>query len=523
MIAITMVPAFVIVIILAWNSLTKVNTLHREIVSDKMSAIANSAEMMVETMPEDEKRQYAINALATEYELDIMIIRNGAYAEVTNGEYMSYTPNDIKETTFEPNDYVNGIRHISYYKVNDAYSIQVCQSYDNYMTHLKKFQTNIFVLATITLIGSSIILWLISNQVVKEILKSSEAIQILSCGTLNLKEDEFMAKKEDEIGDVYNNAIALSQKLTGIVTNINDVSENLSKALDAVTSAVNISLENTGGISSAVNEVAQGATSQAQECSDGTNTTANINVAIEELSSKANELDKTSQEMQELEEVSYKSLNALVEQNNASVLDIEVIGEKIKKTNDSIGEVNKIVEAIQAIASQTNLLSLNASIEAARAGEAGRGFSVVANEIKNLSEQTTNLSKEILTVMDTLNDSSIESIEKMKGVLENTKEQTKTIEDTKIDFESLDAKIKRTSSGINEITKSVQALGENSESMVDALSNLSAISEENAASAEECAASVEQLNVVMEDLKSQVADLDQDRTQLLEAIKFFKL
>lgn len=173
---------------------------------------------------------------------------------------------------------------------------------------------------------------------------------------------------------------------------------------------------------------------------------------------------------------------------------IEAVQEQNEKKNLSVSEIRKVTALISGIASQTNLLSLNASIEAARAGEHGRGFAIVANEIRKLAEQSKTAAAQISGIVDMLIENSNESMETMTCVTDNIRHQSEKLNKTSEVFDGLNQEMNLVSIAIEDITLAMVNLEELKDEVIGCVSNLAAISEENAASSEEIATSIQKMN-----------------------------
>ncbi len=173
---------------------------------------------------------------------------------------------------------------------------------------------------------------------------------------------------------------------------------------------------------------------------------------------------------------------------------VETVHKYTAATNLSTGEIRKATTFITNIAAQTNLLSLNASIEAARAGEHGKGFAVVANEIRKLAEQSKTAAAQIIAIVDTLITNSNASVDIMERVTENMANQNEKLKSTSEVFEGLGKEMNLVSGAIEDITLSMVELEGLKGDVTGSVSNLAAISEENAASAQEISATIQELN-----------------------------
>ena len=175
--------------------------------------------------------------------------------------------------------------------------------------------------------------------------------------------------------------------------------------------------------------------------------------------------------------------------------------------NQSIKAINQIINVINDISYQTNLLALNASIEAARAGESGKGFAVVASEIRQLAEQSKNSTKEIESIIATIQGQSSEMVDQASRSLDGGENQTRLIEQAIASSQEVFDRSTAMIEGIREIENSTNRIVTIQNIVLENLESISASTEENAAGTEEVSANAEEVLATMEEFVGHVSDL----------------
>ncbi|MCI9429944.1 MAG: methyl-accepting chemotaxis protein [Lachnospiraceae bacterium] len=376
----------------------------------------------------------------------------------------------------------------------------------------------VLIVVVFSLLGIVIV-----SQIVKKIHGSIKVIEEVSEGNLTVTVAETDLHAKDEVGDVLRSVHKLQTKLSSIVGDINLICEKVNDATNSLNEQAELSATHLSQIDIAVDEIAQGATTQAQETQE---TTENVivmgdmieknNIQIENLNTITEDMNKTGENaigtLKELEEINVNSKDAM-----------EVIYNQTNTTNESAMKIQEAINLITDIAEETNLLSLNASIEAARAGEQGRGFAVVAGQIQKLAEQSNESARKIEEIVSSLLSDSDKAVATMNEVRKIMGEQSEKVDKTSEMFRQLKAGVDQSVTSVNVIADSTKEIDKTRVSVVDSAQSLTSIAQENAASTEQTSAAVSELSEIVQEISRDAKNLEEIAQKLHSEFQFFKV
>ncbi|MCR5179037.1 MAG: methyl-accepting chemotaxis protein [Lachnospiraceae bacterium] len=375
------------------------------------------------------------------------------------------------------------------------------------------------IIGLIFIIAGILVAFFFAGSITKPLLAVDGSLSSLAEGSFR-KINGFKERK-DELGTIINNTNNVVDKLASIVGKITNGAKDVDKSSQELANMSGQISGNASSVSDAVQGIAGGASKQAEELQTATISVQKIEEAAGRVQESTQELAGIATRMQEASAVSAKSLEDLRKSSEDMSTAISDISERISATSDSVGNINNMVEAISSIASQTNLLSLNASIEAARAGEAGKGFAVVAEEIGKLALDSNQSAESIRKEMAALLEKSQAAVSMADTVQKNNEKQQEIITSTFDAVNKMIDDITETSSGVEEISRNAEACVSAKDDVVDVINSLSGISEENAASSQETGASMQELTATVETLSQSASSLKDVSSVLLGEMDFF--
>ena len=330
-------------------------------------------------------------------------------------------------------------------------------------------------------------------------------------------------KERNEIGKTANALNKAQGHMVSLIAGITETSKDLGEAVANFTKNFATMEESITNVSAAVNELAENTTAQAQSTNEASASVEEIAGGIEDTTKEVVSLDENAKVMQEYSDKSMEALRELIDVNTKTKADIDSMYTQTTNTNDSVQKISQAATLIGEIASQTNLLSLNASIEAARAGEAGKGFAVVAEEIGTLATQSSNTATGINDLIAELTENSEKSMAIMQKMNEAAQLQVSTLESTREMFHGLKEALNSCVVSIDLITQRIENINTQRQRVTDSIEVLNQLATDNAASTEETSAMAMELDGAVKNSSEIVKEVMTHTDKLVEKAKHFKL
>jgi methyl-accepting chemotaxis protein len=432
---------------------------------------------------------------------------------------MSKGEKGIKDFIFNGKKEMAAYTHID----GTGWSLAIMADSEKLFAPLAVIRNGSLLIGFISIILGLLVIYIFANNITGPIIKLSHVTEEVSKGDLSQDLKSLKINSRDEIGALLSSLEKMINNLRNMIEQIMNVSEQVaasSEELAASGEQVGKSAEQVGG---AIQNLASGAEEQSAQISETNNIVKNLINKVDEtvemsedMSLKADEVNKNILTGNDIVK------NSINQASNVKG-EISVVAETINSLGETSKEIGNILELISGISQQTNLLALNAAIEAARAGESGRGFSVVADEIRSLAEESSMATEKIDKLIKEIQSGVSNAVEKMLGSEDIVNQMVEAIEETGDVFGQIEKVVQALIQIIEEISSRAQEMGSNSKEVERARSEVAAISQEAAGNSEEVAASSEEQSAATEEIISSANHLAELTESLAQEVSKFKL
>ncbi len=533
----TLIPLLLSIALISVISLNVTKTNFENAAEEKLYVVANNLsnhcrENEISYATAEQYHDYIDRLKGQKIEMAIIIKDSPSVASIKNEN--DYRVRDIEVSEeiyaqgengfYDSNVMIDGKVYYGYYMpitlhdevIGMAFAAQLK---DNVTEAVNSSIANFVTIAIVLVALCTLIILLFSRGLIKTFGVLDKNVNALSQGDLSAQDEQNSNIKE--VHNLLSSAKHMQENLADIIGKVKDVSADLVGNVSEVTILSQKSADRAQSITMAMRELSDSTMNMTENVQDINVQMMEIGNCVGDISDNVERLYETSENIQKVNEEAKVNMQTILDNTVQSVNAVSDITDQIRETNESIKGIDAAVELILSISEQTQLLSLNASIEAARAGEMGKGFSVVAEEIRNLSEQSAEGAEMIKDIAKIIVEKSHRSVQLAEDVHALIMLEQQNVSKTQMKYEELSRDIDSSVSEIKSISDKTEYLTEYKEKVVDHVQSLSAISEENAASNQEVNANVSEIMSDVQTVSDNCEKMNYLAKNLDNAVQYF--
>lgn len=335
--------------------------------------------------------------------------------------------------------------------------------------------------------------------------------------------EDLQIKSKDEIGQLSDSVNLMSSSLKGLVTSVQNVTDQVAASSEELSAGAELTTTATEHVVNNINEVAKGAEVSAEVATNSALAMDEVSVGVQRIAESSSEVAAMSQQSTDIAKGGNAKIERAVVQMGRISGTVESTSSIIKQLGERSKQIGDIVTAITDISSQTNLLALNAAIEAARAGEHGKGFAVVADEVRKLAEQSQDSAAKIKELIERTQEDTKQSIQSMMNVVHEVQAGTLDVNEAGVAFKKiLEAEI-LVAEQIHEVSAISEQMSANSQEVSASVQEVQAIATQSSEGAQTIVTASREQLASMEEISESAKSLSEMSEALQNELAKFKI
>ncbi|WP_187147787.1 methyl-accepting chemotaxis protein [Heliomicrobium modesticaldum] len=381
-------------------------------------------------------------------------------------------------------------------------------------------RTLMLSLITVTLLALIIIF--VANDITAFLRKLAATMEAVAAGNLTVDEGE-LHHSTAEMGELKKNLYAMAGQLRQLVKGVSDLAQAVAASAEELTASAEQSSAAANQIAESISAIATGADDQFNSVKSTTHVASQVAKEIQSVSIRAKTVEEAAEKTTVAAKKGGRAVKAVINQMHRIENTVTESGAMISKLNERSQEINEIVATIRNIAEQTNLLALNAAIEAAHAGEMGRGFAIVAEEVRKLAEESKESTQKITELIQAIQKETEASVHAMSVGINEVHSGTKVAQAAGREFGIVENLIDEVESQFREIAATVQQASAGGQEIVAQMEHVEAIVRETTGQTQNAAASTEEQSASMDQIALSAESLARMAEALQASVQQFRI